>query len=221
MTRRIFYGVSLWVFLAAAACTIAAIALPNWITYTSGGDGHAAVRVSYGLHKRCSSLTGECEPFPTEEDCRGFEDRYFCSMWRSTGFLMNFSVVLQLACVVAYVTILAGGTTTRQAGWKLLSGLLAAVAAGQIIAMALVVSRPSFALFFGCMSLGAFGASSQEKEQDGLYWTSRKKDPRRTVCHRRVSRGYKWTETLTRRVLSVPGISLQQRQSFLRRLGPG
>jgi hypothetical protein len=149
MTRRIFYGVSLWVFLAAAACTIAAIALPNWITYTSGGDGHAAVRVSYGLHKRCSSLTGECEPFPTEEDCRGFEDRYFCSMWRSTGFLMNFSVVLQLACVVAYVTILAGGTTTRQAGWKLLSGLLAAVAAGQIIAMALVVSRPSFALFLG------------------------------------------------------------------------
>lgn len=53
---------------------------------------------------------------------------------------MNFTVVLQLAVVVAYVTILVGGRQTREGGWKLVSGLLAFVAAGQIIAMALVVS---------------------------------------------------------------------------------
>jgi len=29
--RRIVYGISLWVFLAAAACTIASVALPNWV----------------------------------------------------------------------------------------------------------------------------------------------------------------------------------------------
>jgi hypothetical protein len=137
--RRIVYGISLWVFLFSAACTIAAIALPNWITYTSPtSPGNSPIRVSYGLHKRCSSITGQCNKFPQYEDCTG-EDRYFCSMWRSTGFLMNFSVVLELACVIAYITILVGGRASREAGWKVLAGLLGLVAAGQLIAMALVV----------------------------------------------------------------------------------
>jgi hypothetical protein len=68
-------------------------------------------------------------------------------MWRSTGFFMNFSVVLLLACVVAYITLLVGGRATREGGWKLLSGLLSAVAAGQIIAMSLVVSYSLFVRF--------------------------------------------------------------------------
>lgn len=139
MTRRIVYGISLWVFLGAAACTLAAIALPNWITYHAPVDA-AGVSVSYGLHKRCSSLTGQCKPFPAQQDCVGTSDRrFFCSMWRSTGFFMNFTVVLQLACLIAYLTILVGGRITREAGWKLLAGLLGVVAAGQLIAMALVV----------------------------------------------------------------------------------
>lgn len=135
--RRIIYGVSLWVFLAAAACTIAAIALPNWIAYTSPTDADP-IRVSYGLHKRCSSITGQCTPFPQYEDCHG-EDRYFCSMWRSTGFLMNFSLVVELACIVAYIVILVGGRTSREAGWKMLTALLGLVAVAEMIAMALVV----------------------------------------------------------------------------------
>ncbi|KAK4626322.1 hypothetical protein CLAFUW4_04484 [Fulvia fulva] len=136
MTRRIVYGISLWVFLGAVACTIAAMALPNWVTYTSPTD-HDPIRVSYGLHKRCSSITGQCTKFPQYEDCHG-ENRGFCSAWRSTAFLMNFSVVLELAVVVAYVTVLVGGRGAREAGWKMIAGLLSAVAAGQIIAMALV-----------------------------------------------------------------------------------
>jgi len=135
--RRIIYGISLWVFIAAGACTIASIALPNWISYTSPTD-HDPIRVSYGLHKRCSSITGQCTPFPQYEDCTA-DDRYFCSMWRSVGFLMNFSVVVGLACVVAYVTILVGGRGSREGGWKVLSGLLGIVAVVQMIAMALVV----------------------------------------------------------------------------------
>lgn len=135
--RRIIYGVSLWVFLASAALTIASIALPNWITYTSPAI-RKPIHVSYGLHKRCSSITGQCTDFPQYEDCVG-EDRYFCSMWRSTGFLMNFSVVIELACIIAYITILVGGRASREAGWKVLSGLLGLAALGQMIAMALVV----------------------------------------------------------------------------------
>ncbi|EMC92152.1 hypothetical protein BAUCODRAFT_126159 [Baudoinia panamericana UAMH 10762] len=137
--RRIIYGISLWVFVAAAACTIAAIALPEWITYTAptSSPSSTPIKIAYGLHKRCSSLTGQCTKFPQYEDCQD-GDRYFCSMWRSTGFFMNLSVVMELACVIAYITILVGGRASREAGWKILAVLLGLVAAGQLIAMALV-----------------------------------------------------------------------------------
>lgn len=138
MTRRVVYGISLWVYLGAAACTIAAIALPNWISYTSPTDNDP-IHVSYGLHKRCSSITGQCISFPQDQDCYG-DNRSFCSMWRSTGFLMNFSVIFELAVLVAYVVILVGGRGTREVGWKILSPLLMIVAASQLVAMTLVVS---------------------------------------------------------------------------------
>lgn len=67
------------------------------------------------------------------------EDRYFCSMWRSTGFFMNFALVIELAVLIAYVTILVGGRASREAGWKILAGLLGLVAVGELLAMALVV----------------------------------------------------------------------------------
>jgi len=138
MTRRIVYGISLWVYLGAVACTIAAIALPNWISYTSPTDNDP-IHVSYGLHKRCSSITGQCTPFPQDQDCYG-DDRSFCSMWRSTGFLMNFSIIFEVAVLVAYLVILVGGRGTREVGWKILSPLLLVVAAAQLVAMTLVVS---------------------------------------------------------------------------------
>jgi hypothetical protein len=139
MPRRIVYGISLWVFLGAVALTIASIALPNWVSYTSPTSNGSPIRVTYGLHKRCSSITGTCTPFPLREECHD-DERYFCSTWRSAGFFMNFSVVIQLACVIAYVTVLFGGRTVRESGWKILSGLLGVVAASQLVAMALVVS---------------------------------------------------------------------------------
>lgn len=149
MTRRIVYGVSLWVFLAASALTIAAIALPNWISYTSP-TARDPIRVSYGLHQRCTNIPagpGElqisemhCTPFPQYDECHG-EDRYFCSMWRTTGFLMNLTVIMEVACLVGFAVVILGGRQNRESGWKILSGMLAIVAAAQMIAMALVVSR--------------------------------------------------------------------------------
>jgi len=59
-------------------------------------------------------------------------------MWRSTGFAVNFSLMVELACIVAYITILFGGRVVRESGWKILAGLLCLVAVGQIVAMALV-----------------------------------------------------------------------------------
>lgn len=148
MTRRVVYGIYLWVFLGAVACTIASIALPNWVSYTSPTDNDP-IRVSYGLHKRCSSITGVCAPFPQDSDCHG-DDRSFCSMWRSTGFLMNFSVIFEVAVLVAYGVILLGGRGTREVGWKILSPMIMFVAAAQLVAMTLVVCRLEY--LYDCAS---------------------------------------------------------------------
>ncbi|CAD0094209.1 unnamed protein product [Aureobasidium vineae] len=144
MTRRMVYGIGLWVFLAAVALTFTSMALPDWISYTSPvstspNPAHPTtpIHVSYGLHRRCSSLTSNCTPFPAPEDCHG-EDRYFCSMWRSVGFLMNFSVVLELATLVAFAVVLLGGRGNRDNGWKMCVGLLAVVVSVQVAAMGIV-----------------------------------------------------------------------------------
>jgi formate hydrogenlyase subunit 3/multisubunit Na+/H+ antiporter MnhD subunit len=68
------------------------------------------------------------------------DDGYFCSLWRTTGFLMNFAAVLELVTIVAYIVILAGGKQKRQSGWKLLGALLVVTGAVQCAAMAIVVS---------------------------------------------------------------------------------
>ncbi|KAI5257943.1 hypothetical protein E4T42_00698 [Aureobasidium subglaciale] len=138
MTRRMVYGIGLWVFLAAVALTLTSISLPSWLSYTSPSSSPTSkpIHVSYGLHSRCSSLTG-CSPFPAQEDCHG-EDRYFCSMWRSVGFLMNFSVVLELATFVSFAVVLLGGRGNRENGWKMCVGLLAVVMVCQIGAMGIV-----------------------------------------------------------------------------------
>ncbi|SMQ45580.1 unnamed protein product [Zymoseptoria tritici ST99CH_3D7] len=140
MPRRIIYGISLWLFLSSAALTITSIALPTWVVYTSPtAHDSTPIRVTYGLHSRCSSITNTCTPFPPPEECHG-EERGFCSAWRTSAFLMNFSVVLMLACLVAYVTVLVGGRQVREKGWKVLVGLLAVVAGSQLTAMALVAA---------------------------------------------------------------------------------
>ncbi|PNS19032.1 F-box protein pof12 [Sphaceloma murrayae] len=139
MPRRIVYGIAFWVFLAGVALTLTSISLPNWISYTSPSTSPSSdpVHVTYGLHSRCSSLTNTCEPFPQDSDCRG-DERSFCSMWRSVGFLMNFTVVLELACFVGFLVVILGGRGKRESGWKMVSGLSAVVVVCQAAAMGIV-----------------------------------------------------------------------------------
>ncbi|KAH8693896.1 hypothetical protein BGW36DRAFT_212413 [Talaromyces proteolyticus] len=134
LTKSIVYALTLLLFVIAFALTIASIALPSWISY------HSTVppfHYSLGLHRRCSSLTDTCEPFPQYEDCHG-EDRYFCSMWRSVGFLMTFAIVLMSMAVVAYMVILSGGKRLRETGWTVLSLIIILSVAVQVASMALV-----------------------------------------------------------------------------------
>ena len=96
------------------------------------------IHYTYGLHKRCDSISNTCDYFPHDVDCHG--DRYFCSMWRSVGFLMSFAVVLEGMTLIAYMVILAGGKQKREAGWGVLSGLHVVCAVLQCAGMAIIVS---------------------------------------------------------------------------------
>ncbi|KAF4550500.1 Hypothetical protein D9617_17g047680 [Elsinoe fawcettii] len=139
MPRRLVYSIGFLAFLAGVALTLTSMALPIWISYTSppSSSPSTPVRVTYGLHSKCSSLTGGCEPFPTEEDCKG-DERAFCSLWRTVGFLMNFSVVLELACCVGFIVVLTGGRGKREGGWKMVGGLMGVVALCEVVGMGIV-----------------------------------------------------------------------------------
>ncbi|EED20384.1 conserved hypothetical protein [Talaromyces stipitatus ATCC 10500] len=134
LTKTIVYGITLVLFLIAYAFTISSILLPSWVSYNSEKP---PLHYSYGLHRRCSSLTDICEPFPQYEDCHG-ENRYFCSMWRSVGFLMTFAVVLMSLAIVAYIIILSGGKRLRETGWGVLSTIIILSVAVQVASMALI-----------------------------------------------------------------------------------
>lgn len=112
---------------------------------------------SYGLHRRCSSLTDTCESFPQSDDCHG-SGRYFCSMWRSVGFLMLFAVVLEGMSVVAYLIILSGGKRLREGGWKVLSlfiVLSVVVQAGSVSIVVSVLPSICISVYLNCCNGGS------------------------------------------------------------------
>lgn len=92
---------------------------------------------SYGLHSRCSAVTGSCVPFPRMSDCT--KDPSFCNMWRTVGFLISFGVVVELCTIVSLIIIMAGGVQRRAAGWQVAVGVLAFSATVQCAGMAIVV----------------------------------------------------------------------------------
>ncbi|EON67561.1 hypothetical protein W97_06929 [Coniosporium apollinis CBS 100218] len=116
--------------------TIASIVEPHWLRWDSP-TGSGNIHQSLGLHRKCNSFTGTCEHFPQYEDCHG-DDRPFCSLWRTVGFLMSFSVIVELALLVAYAVVILGGKQKRDQGWKIVCSLLVVAAAAQCASMAVV-----------------------------------------------------------------------------------
>ena len=154
LTRSIVFSASLFVFLAATGMTLASIIIPNWIAYDTTSSSGKNLHYTYGLHRRCSNtnqppdssihLTSSvsCTSYPRYSDCQG-EDRYFCSMWRSVGFLMSFAVVVEGMTIAAFAILLAGGKQRRESGWGALAILTGLAAFVQAIGMALIVSGKS------------------------------------------------------------------------------
>jgi len=124
----------------ATAMTIASIVTPKWISYTETTKSGDTVYDRIGLHRRCMSTSPDgCVHFPDEQRCAGDGGR-FCNMWRTTGFLMSLAVVMELATIVGFLVTVAGGKVKREAGWRVLCGMLGVGAALQFGAMAVVVS---------------------------------------------------------------------------------
>ncbi|KIV96298.1 hypothetical protein PV10_00180 [Exophiala mesophila] len=149
LTRSIVFSAALLVFLASSGLTIASIVVPNWIAYDGSTNHGTSIHYTYGLHRRCSNTnlppatdpylmsSLQCVPFPRYTDCHG-EDRYFCSMWRSVGFLMSFAVVLEGMTIAAFAILLIGGKQKREQGWGVLTILVVLSAVVQAIGMALM-----------------------------------------------------------------------------------
>lgn len=82
-----------------------------------------------------------CTHFPDDKKCDS--DKVLCSMWRTTGFLMSLAIVAELATVVSFLIIMAGGKMKRERGWKLLGVMLGVVAGIEFCAMGIVVGLRS------------------------------------------------------------------------------
>ncbi|KAI1331842.1 hypothetical protein F5Y16DRAFT_245082 [Xylariaceae sp. FL0255] len=138
MTRKFVYSIALGVFVCTTAMTIASLVTPNWVTYSVRADNTGArFTKSVGLHQTCSNVAlPNCRPFPSEDDCR--DDREFCSLWRTSNFLLSFATIFELATLVTFGVVLAGGKYKREGGWKLIGGFLLADAAVEFVSMGIV-----------------------------------------------------------------------------------
>ncbi|KAI1821399.1 hypothetical protein F4861DRAFT_473460 [Xylaria intraflava] len=123
MTRQIVYTVALGVFLCTTVLTVVSLVTPHWVTYSVTAATGSTFSKHLGLHESCSSVADpSCKPFPSEDDCR--DDKTFCSLWRSSGFLLSFATIVELATLVAFFVVIRGGKFKREGGWKLIGGLL-------------------------------------------------------------------------------------------------
>ncbi|KAK8138815.1 hypothetical protein PG984_002195 [Apiospora sp. TS-2023a] len=141
MTRLVVYNVALGVFVAATILTITSIMTSNWVEYSvTAHNTNATFSHHVGLHRSCSlSATADkatCRPFPDEDDCR--DDQFFCSMWRSSGFLMSFATVVELATAISFLVVMLGGKYKREEGWFVIAGLLIADAVIEFAGMGIV-----------------------------------------------------------------------------------
>ena len=127
---------------------IASLWIPNWVSYSVTTSSGETFEKHIGLHKSCSNLDDPpCRPFPYKELCQDGE-RYFCSMWRTVGFLASFSVILVLASLVCFFVVMRGGKFKRETGWPFVTGMLSFVAIVEFVIISIVVSTWSLCACF-------------------------------------------------------------------------
>jgi hypothetical protein len=120
--------------------TIAAISIPRWISY-SVDVGDETYEKHIGLHQSCSSLDSpHCRSYPPKELCQDGE-RYFCSMWRTIGFLASLTALLCLASMLTFGVVMKGGKFKRETGWPFVTLMMVITAVFEFVTISIVV-RP-------------------------------------------------------------------------------
>ncbi|GAP85841.1 putative lysine-sensitive aspartokinase 3 protein [Rosellinia necatrix] len=149
MTRRIVYSVALGVFVCTTILTLTSLLTTHWVTYSVTASTGATFTKRLGLYESCSSVADpSCRPFPSDDDCRagsgsgsgnnGIGSRAFCSLWRTGGFLLALATIVELAILVSFLVVLAGGKPKREGGWRLVGALLLADAVIEFTGMGIV-----------------------------------------------------------------------------------
>lgn len=119
---------------------IASISIPHWISYSVTTAKGETFTKHIGLHKSCSSLDDpHCRDFPYEELCQDGQ-RYFCSLWKTVGFLASLAAILCLATLVSFGVVMKGGKYKRETGWPLVAVLLTLVSVVEFVIISIVVS---------------------------------------------------------------------------------
>ncbi|KAI1812925.1 hypothetical protein GGS20DRAFT_511828 [Poronia punctata] len=137
MTRQIVYSIALGIFICTTGLTLASLVTTHWVTYSVTASTGSTFSKHLGLHESCSTeAVPKCQPFPSDDDCR--DDKTFCSLWRSSGFLLSFATIVELATLVTFIVVMAGGKYKREGGWKLIGGFLLADAVVEFASMGIV-----------------------------------------------------------------------------------
>lgn len=119
---------------------MASIIIPHWVSYSVTTAKGERYEKHIGLHKSCSSLDDpSCRFFPSAEFCED-DGRYFCSMWRTVGFMASFATILCLATLVSFAIVMTGGKYKRETGWPFVGAMLTLVAVVQFTIISVVVS---------------------------------------------------------------------------------
>ncbi|KAG5979706.1 hypothetical protein E4U55_004845 [Claviceps digitariae] len=139
MTRIYVYSLALVAFAASTVMIIASIFQPSWISYHVTSPKGDTFDVRVGLHERCfSTHDPPCKPYPPADLCQGESGQYFCSVWRTVGFLASLSAILCLATLVCFLVVMKGGKYRRETGWPLVSGMLTVVAIFEFVIISAV-----------------------------------------------------------------------------------
>ncbi|PHH81320.1 hypothetical protein CDD82_1021 [Ophiocordyceps australis] len=138
MTRKSVYATAMMALLASTIMTVVSIATPAWLTYSVSTPMGKTFKQNIGLHKSCNSLdTPTCQPFPRPDLCQD-QQRYFCSMWRSIGFMAALAAILSFATMTCFVVVMYGGKLKRETGWPFVTSMLGLVSLVELITISMV-----------------------------------------------------------------------------------
>ncbi|PHH67450.1 hypothetical protein CDD81_63 [Ophiocordyceps australis] len=138
MTRKSVYATAMVALVAATIMTIASISTPAWLTFSITTPLGQTFSKKIGLHRSCYSLeTPKCQPFPRPELCQDGQ-RYFCSLWRTIGFMAALTAILSFATIICFIIVMYGGKLKRETGWPFVTGMLGLVSVVELAIISMV-----------------------------------------------------------------------------------